>query len=43
VFQATWDDLTLYHLAINTGKMELQEAALMIVDVVRRMDAAKSS
>jgi cytidylate kinase len=34
LFGIRWDDSTLYHLVINTGKWDLEKAAQLIVDAV---------
>ena len=34
-FDADWDDLLLYHLTINTGKMGVDEAAAMVVHHIK--------
>ncbi|NKB66267.1 MAG: hypothetical protein GKR89_04330 [Candidatus Latescibacteria bacterium] len=37
--QADWDDPLLYHLTINTGKIDRQAAVDSIVDCARRLEA----
>ena len=39
LFGIRWDDAMLYHLVINTGKWELDEAAGMIVHAVGQLKA----
>jgi cytidylate kinase len=37
LFAIRWDDSSLYHLIINTGKWELESAAQIIVNAVERL------
>jgi cytidylate kinase len=37
LFGIRWDDPTLYHLVINTGKWEIEAAAQLIADAVKRL------
>jgi len=37
LFGVRWDDSTLYHLVINTGKWEIEEAAQIIVDAMGQL------
>jgi cytidylate kinase len=34
-YNCNWADPTLYHLVLNTGKMSLEQAAQIIVEVVK--------
>ena len=43
LFGIQWDDFTLYHILINTGKLELEVAAQIIVDLVGRWQAEPMS
>lgn len=43
LFGIQWDDFTLYHILINTGKLELEVAAQIIVDLVNRWQAEPMS
>ncbi len=38
-----WDDPTLYHLAINTGKLDLDSAAGLIVEAVQKMTSSSGA
>jgi CMP/dCMP kinase len=37
LFGIHWDDPTLYHLVVNTGKWEIEAAAQLIADAVKRL------
>ena len=39
LFDIQWDDPLLYHLVVNTGKLDLEAAALTIVSLVQRLPA----
>jgi cytidylate kinase len=39
LFGIQWDDPTLYHILINTGKCELEAAAQLILSAVRQLPA----
>jgi cytidylate kinase len=40
LFHIRWDDATLYHLLINTGKWDLETVAQIIIDAATRLPAA---
>jgi cytidylate kinase len=40
LFDIRWDDPLLYHLVVNTGKLDLEAAALTIVSLVQQLQAA---
>jgi cytidylate kinase len=37
VFDADWADPTLYHLVLNTGKMDADTAVSLIIETARRV------
>jgi cytidylate kinase len=39
LFAVRWDNPSLYHLIINTGKWEIETAAQIIVNAVERLPA----
>ena len=36
-YNADWDDPTLYHLQLNTGLWDIESAAQIIADAVKRL------
>jgi cytidylate kinase len=43
LFGIRWDDPTLYHLVINTGKWEIEAAAQLIADAVKRLPGVQDA
>jgi cytidylate kinase len=39
LFDIRWDDPLLYHMVVNTGKLDLEAAALTIVSLVQQLQA----
>jgi cytidylate kinase len=40
LFNIKWDDLALYHMAINSGKLDLEDAAQLVANAVQRIGAS---
>jgi cytidylate kinase len=42
-YDIDWSDSSLYHLAINAGKLSIEAAAHLIVNAVSHLPAAESA